>query len=85
MMEKSTSTLTKMFELHELAHDSTYIFPYALVKEAVFQMYLWGEQTDNDDVIAFYKRMLGVWRTYDKKFVKPEVIESRRGKASQES
>lgn len=85
MMEKRLSTLTKMFELHELAHDSTYIFPYALVKEAVFQFYLWGYHSDNDDVIELYIQLLALFRTYDAKFVKPEVIESRRGKAGQES
>ena len=68
----------KVFELYGLALDSTYEFPYALVKEAVFQVYQWGLETDNDDAINFYKRMMGVWRTYDEKFVKPEVIASRQ-------
>ncbi|MCY4466108.1 MAG: hypothetical protein OXE46_11290 [Chloroflexi bacterium] len=49
-----------------------YELPYAIVKEAVFHLYLWGLQTDNDDAIDLYKRFLDEFREWDDKFVRAE-------------
>ncbi len=63
-------------------YDSVYELAYAQVKEAAFGLYLWGLRTDNDDAIDLYKRLLGVFRIYDEKFVSPDYKYSRRGGAS---
>ena len=59
--------------------DSIYEQPYALVKEAVFEVYLWGLRTDNDDAIDFYKQILDDLRAWDDKFVRAGYLASTQG------
>lgn len=70
----SSSGLTDLVTIYEL--------PYAVVKEAAFQMYLWGLRTDNDDAIDLYKQLLDHLRAWDEKFVSPEYKYSHSGDAS---
>jgi len=44
---------------------------YQIIKDATFNFYLWGLSADdaNDEIFAFYKDMLDVFRRYDDKFV----------------
>ncbi len=70
----SSSGLTDLVTIYEL--------PYTVVKEAVFQMYLWGLRTDNDDAIDLYKQLLDHLRAWDEKFISPEYKNSRDSGAS---
>ena len=61
-------------EFLEKHHDGVYEFRYQMVKDAVFDFYLWGLITDNMDAVNFYGEMLKLFMTYDKKFLRVPSI-----------
>lgn len=60
-------TITEFLGLHA---DTVFEWHYQMVKEASWELYLWGLRTDNMDAIKFHKQMLRLYRTYDEKFRK---------------
>ena len=44
---------------------------YQIIKDATFNFYLWGISAEDadDEIIAFYRDMLAVFRKYDDEFV----------------
>ena len=60
-------TTTDFLEKHS---DTVFEWHYQMVKEASWELYLWGLRTDNMDAIKIHKQMLRLYRTYDKKFLR---------------
>ena len=71
-MDKNLSPM----EFMEKHTDGVYESRYQMVKDAVFEFYLWGLRTNNDAAINFYGGMLKLYRTYDKKFMRAAKGES---------
>ncbi len=57
-------------EFMEKHTDGVYEFRYQMLKDAVFDLYLWGLRTDNMDAINFYGEMLKLFRKYDANFMR---------------
>lgn len=55
-------------EFMEEHWDGAWEYRYAMVREAMFDMYRWALRTDNDDALKFCKQMLRLFRRYDRKF-----------------
>ncbi len=61
--------LTTM-EFLEKTHDGVYEFQYQMMKDAVFDFFLWGLKTDNMNAVELYGEMLKLYRKHDSKFMR---------------